>query len=126
MFKTSFSKYLTAFIIIILASFLMLSAIITSMLRTHISSDKEDKMEMTCSIIAEYFFRFNKDNIEAIRKELETENLISHFYEAGDIYLTEFSENFDNFSYKSLSNEQMQSDKKAISEYIEKNEGLFR
>ncbi len=64
----------------------------------------------------------NKDNIAAIRKELEAENLITYFYEAGDIYLAEFSESFDNFSYKSISNEQMQSDKEVVSEYIEKNE----
>ena len=39
MFKSSFSKYLTAFVIIILISFLMLSGIITSMIRTHVTAD---------------------------------------------------------------------------------------
>ena len=55
MFKSSFSKYLTAFIIIILVSFLMLSGIITSMIRTHVTADKEDKLRSSCHIIANNF-----------------------------------------------------------------------
>ena len=55
MFKSSFSKYLTAFVIIILISFLMLSGIITSMIRTHVTSDKEAKLQNTCKIIASNF-----------------------------------------------------------------------
>ncbi len=52
MFKSSFSKYLTAFVVIILISFLMLSGIITSMIRTHVTADKEDKLRSSCKIIA--------------------------------------------------------------------------
>ncbi len=55
MFKSSFSKYLTAFICIILISFLMLSGIITSMIRTHIVQDKEEKMLSSCEIIKKNF-----------------------------------------------------------------------
>ncbi len=55
MFKSSFSKYLTAFVIIILISFLMLSGIITSMIRTHVTSDKEIKLQNSCNIIASNF-----------------------------------------------------------------------
>ena len=55
MFKSSFSKYLTAFIIIIFISFLMLSGIITSMIRTHVSADKETKLQNSCHIIASNF-----------------------------------------------------------------------
>ena len=55
MFKSSFSKYLTAFIIIILISFLMLSGIITSMIRAHVSFDKESKLQNSCSIITANF-----------------------------------------------------------------------
>ena len=55
MFKSSFSKYLTAFVIIILISFLMLSGIITSMIRTHVTSDKEKKLQNSCRIITENF-----------------------------------------------------------------------
>ena len=55
MFKSSFAKYLTAFVIIILVSFLMLSGIITSMIRTHVASDKEVKLQNSCQIITSYF-----------------------------------------------------------------------
>lgn len=55
MFKSSFSKYLTAFIIIILVSFFMLSGIITSMIRSQVMSDKKNKLEMSTSIVAEHF-----------------------------------------------------------------------
>ena len=55
MFKSSFAKYLTAFVIIILVSFLMLSGIITSMIRTHVTSDKEEKLRNSCQIIASNF-----------------------------------------------------------------------
>ena len=56
MFKSSFSKYLTAFVIIILISFLMLSGIITSMIRTHVTADKEIKLQNTCLIMAGNFY----------------------------------------------------------------------
>ena len=55
MFKSSFSKYLTAFIVIILISFLMLSGIITSMIRAHVTLDKESKLQNSCSIITANF-----------------------------------------------------------------------
>ena len=55
MFKSSFAKYLTAFVIIILVSFLMLSGIITSRIRTHVASDKEVKLQNSCQIITSYF-----------------------------------------------------------------------
>ena len=55
MFKSSFSKYLTAFIIIIFVSFVLLSGIITSIIRTRVSDDKKEKLEMSTSIIAGHF-----------------------------------------------------------------------
>ena len=63
MFKSSFSKYLTAFVIIILIAFLMLSGIITSMIRTHVTADKEEKLQNSCSIITN---SFETDHVEAI------------------------------------------------------------
>ena len=39
MFKSSLAKYLTAFIIIILVSFILLSGIITAVIRTRIEND---------------------------------------------------------------------------------------
>ncbi len=64
MFKSSFAKYLTAFVIIILASFLMLSAIITSIIRTHTMQDKESKLELSSSLIANHFEEQNIKNLE--------------------------------------------------------------
>ena len=64
MLKSSFSKYLMAFVLIILISFMMLSGIITSMLRTHLSSDKEDKMRIIATSLSEYFE--NKDDVNNI------------------------------------------------------------
>ncbi len=63
MFKSLFSKYLTAFVIIILVSFFMLSGIITSMIRTQILSDKKDKLEMSTSIIASHIEEKNVDDL---------------------------------------------------------------
>ena len=51
MFKSSFAKYLTTFVIIILVSFLMLSGIITSMIRAHVTSDKEEKLQNSCEFM---------------------------------------------------------------------------
>ena len=55
MLKSSFSKYLVTFVVIILLSFLMLSSIITSMIRAHVTSDKENKLQNSCTIITDYF-----------------------------------------------------------------------
>ena len=52
MFKSTFSKYLAAFILIILVSFLMLSGIITSMIKTYATEDKEDNLISTSEAIA--------------------------------------------------------------------------
>ena len=63
MFKSSFSKYLTAFVIIIFISFFMLSGIITSMIRTHVTADKEVKLQNSCLIIAS---NFESDGVEVL------------------------------------------------------------
>ncbi len=52
MFKTSFSKYITAFVIIIFVSFLTLSGIITSIIRSRLTQDKEDKVALSAEILA--------------------------------------------------------------------------
>ncbi len=54
MFKSAFSKYLTAFIIIILLSFLMLSGIITSMIRTYATEEKESELASTSTVISHF------------------------------------------------------------------------
>ena len=72
MFKSSFAKYLTAFVIIILVSFLMLSGIITSMIRTHVTSDKEGKLQNSCQIIAN---NFESDGVTDIDAYIQTHAL---------------------------------------------------
>ena len=64
MFKSSFSKYLTAFVIIIFVSFFMLSSIITSMVRSHVTADKQEKLEMACSVVARHFSANNYVDID--------------------------------------------------------------
>lgn len=72
MFKSSFAKYLTAFVIIILVSFLMLSGIITSMIRTHVTSDKEGKLQNSCQIIAS---NFESDGVTDLDAYIQTHAL---------------------------------------------------
>ena len=65
MFKSSFSKYLTAFVLIIFVSFFMLSSIITSMVRSHVTADKREKLEMACAVIATHFDENNYSDLYA-------------------------------------------------------------
>ena len=53
MFKTSFSKYITAFVLIIFLSFLMLSGIITSMIRGYVNENTKDKLVLAAEIISD-------------------------------------------------------------------------
>lgn len=53
MFKTSFSKYLTAFVIIIFVSFVILSGIITAMVRNYAFSDTEDRLNKESTIVVD-------------------------------------------------------------------------
>ena len=55
MFRSSFYKYLTGFVIIIFISFIILSGIITTMIRNHVTEDKIDKLELASSVVADYF-----------------------------------------------------------------------
>lgn len=55
MFKSMFSKYLLAFIAIILISFLMLSGIITSMIRSYATEEKENQLYNTTVSIVRHF-----------------------------------------------------------------------
>ena len=71
MFKSSFAKYLTAFVLIILVSFLILAGIITSMIRSFMNDDLEAKLELTGSIVTDM---------------IEDENIVSV-----DGYITEIS-----------------------------------
>lgn len=55
MFKSSFAKYLTAFVLIIFLSFIMLSGIITSMVRSYVDEDTKDKMVLATELVANHF-----------------------------------------------------------------------
>lgn len=110
MFKSSFSKYLTALTIIILVGFLMLSAIIISIIRAHTSEDKENKLELACTLMAERFEDAHVENLESyifndfgtgvvtlfplISLDYDFNILITN--ESGDILLTTFIKNDDN------------------------------
>jgi len=52
MLKSTFSKYLAAFVLIILISFIMLSGIITSIIKNHVNEDKENELLSTSESIA--------------------------------------------------------------------------
>ncbi len=54
MFKSSFSKYLIAFVLIILVSFIMLSGIITSMIRSYMTEETEEKLELSTDLVVQY------------------------------------------------------------------------
>ena len=64
MFKTSFSKYLTAFIVTIFVSFVILSGIITSMVRNYAFSDTEARLSKESSIIVRLIEDGGVENVE--------------------------------------------------------------
>ncbi len=68
MFKSTFSKYLAAFIVIILVSFLMLSGIITSMIKTYAMEDKENTLISTSDALASHIMHDDIDGIEFVSK----------------------------------------------------------
>lgn len=53
MFKSTFAKYLTAFVIILLISFIILSSIITTTIREYVTNTKEEAVVNAASILAE-------------------------------------------------------------------------
>ena len=63
MFKTSFSKYLAAFISIIFISFVILSGIITVLVRNYAFSDTEERLNRECAIVVELMDNTSEDNI---------------------------------------------------------------
>ncbi len=77
MFKSSFAKYLTAFVIIIAVSFLVLSSIITSMVRTHVTEDKAEKLENTVGMICRLFENNDIENFDAFIEQSNIQSLIA-------------------------------------------------
>ena len=65
MFKSIFSKYMIAFIIIILIAFMMLSGIVTSMIRNYATEEKETQLASTSSAIAFYIEESDVEQLES-------------------------------------------------------------
>ncbi len=63
MLKSTFSKYLTAFILIILISFLMLSGIISSMILEYANEDKENSLISASNAIADHVMDKKIENV---------------------------------------------------------------
>ena len=62
--KSSFAKYLTAFVVIISVSFLALSGIITAIIRNYVSNDAEDRLELSSEMIVDHINEQSFDNLE--------------------------------------------------------------
>jgi signal transduction histidine kinase len=63
MFKTSFSKYLATFVIIIFVSFTILSGIITAMVSNYAFSETEEKLNKECTIVVGLIRDANGDDL---------------------------------------------------------------
>ena len=85
MFKSTFSKYLTALVIIIIVSFVILAGIITSMVRNYAFSDTEDRLEKESNIVVEIILA---DGVDPIEEEI---------YEVADAIepMVNFNSDFD-------------------------------
>ena len=89
MFKSTFSKYLTAFVLIILLSFLMLSGIITSMVRSYVTEDKENMLTSTSTTLASlletemldsyYLFLIERPVTAIINRDAELDIMIVNY-----------------------------------------------
>lgn len=59
MFKSTFAKYLTAFVIILLISFLILSSITTTMIRAYVMESKQQSLVSAVCWLSDYFSDYN-------------------------------------------------------------------
>lgn len=65
LFKSTFSKYMTAFIIIVLLSFLILSSIITALIRIYASEESEDELAATSIVLANEISKSGTERLTA-------------------------------------------------------------
>lgn len=72
MFKSSFAKYLTAFVVIIFLSFLILSGIIGTIIRHYSAETMENKLDVTSKIVIEYI---EDESIESIENSIKMGNV---------------------------------------------------
>lgn len=77
MFKNAFSKYLLSFVLIITVSFILLSGIITTMIKTELYEDKINKLAMSSSIIADEFESERVENLEVYISAGVASNIIT-------------------------------------------------
>ena len=105
MFRSSFSKYLLAFTLIITISFLLMSGIITAMLTEHVEEEKQGKLRSISSIAAEnvafhledvqdsaddsfgemkYLLKIESDLIIIITETVGDKEFVSFYYDSGD------------------------------------------
>lgn len=88
MFKSSFSKYLAAFVLIIFLSFVMLSGIITSMIRSYLDEDTREGMVLATELVTKHYEDSGVDNIVAYGSADEAIKVIKpivNFFKATDI-----------------------------------------
>ncbi len=67
MLKTSFSKYLAAFVILLLVSFIFMTVIITSMVSNYAFSDTEQRLEKESSVVVDVILA---DGISSLDQEI--------------------------------------------------------
>ncbi len=72
MFKSTFAKYITAFVLIIFLSFLILSGIIGTMIRHYADGNREEKLALTSDIVLDYI---DTEGIEDIETSVRFGNL---------------------------------------------------
>lgn len=66
MLKSTFAKYLIAFVIIILVSFLVLSGIITTMIRSYFSAEKEERLVSTAEVVSTVVELHGQEDVDAV------------------------------------------------------------
>lgn len=85
MFKSSFSKYLTAFILVIFVSFLILSGIITFVIYNYAFSDAKERLSRECNIIVKIIEEDGvgefKNEIENVKESIQTMTTLDPDYE---------------------------------------------
>jgi len=101
MLRTTFSKYLTAFILIIFISFLTISGIIATVINNYAFEDTVGRLKIECSLIIDTLEKNGVENLsdtlEKIKEDIETMVAIDPDYEIliadpnGNIILSTFS-----------------------------------
>ena len=64
MFKSTFAKYLTVFVVILLISFVILTSIVTSTIRDYVTADMEQSLVKTSSALSRHFEILQVEDIE--------------------------------------------------------------